>query len=55
MINYEGVIKAGNYDTELEMQLLSGCMQLFRKAVIRVVIGMVIATAGGWKCFRMRK
>ena len=23
--------------------------------VIKVVIGMVIATAGGWKCFRMRK
>lgn len=55
VINYEGVIKAGNYGTELEMQLLSGCMQLFRKAAIRVMIGLVIATAGGWKCFRMRK
>ncbi len=55
VINYEGVIKAGNYDTELEIQLLSGCMQLFRKAVFRVLISMVIAAAGGWKCFRMRK
>lgn len=25
------------------------------EGVIKVVIGMVIATAGGWKCFRMRK
>lgn len=25
------------------------------EGVIKVVIGMIIATAGGWKCFRMRK
>ena len=25
------------------------------EGVIKVVICMVIATAGGWKCFRMRK